>query len=206
MPLQTSNISDLTITGSDPNTKNLFEVLGAFKSLKRFTFRLPTWCRDFDPFLMRAALLAYARHSLEHLVFQSPDEVEGEECMGSLQKFKKLRTLEIDHNLLVDPKHCDIKPVASQHGVTNNLPRTLEELVLCVDGYELYDQVERSIRSLLEAKTSGHLSFLNKLGFRLWPLGPGYDDVEPLLSENLDDGWVNNWRTSCEQKGTVLTR
>ena len=63
MPLQTSNISDLTITGSDPNTKNLFEVLGAFKALKRFTFRQSAVYRDFDPFLMRAALLAYARHT-----------------------------------------------------------------------------------------------------------------------------------------------
>ncbi|KAL2046414.1 hypothetical protein N7G274_001861 [Stereocaulon virgatum] len=206
MPLQTSNISELTISGSGLDSKNLFGILGAFKALKRFTFVRPANCRGFDPFWIRAALLAYARHSLEYLVFKSPDDVEGERCVGSLQDFEKLRILKIDHSSLVDPQRCETgRTAACQHRVADYLPRTLEELVLCIDRSELHDQVYDSMRSLLKAKTNGHLSFLNKLEFRLWFLGPRYDDVEPLLSEKLDDGLVNSWKTTCEQKGIILT-
>ena len=72
MPLQISNISELTITGNCPSSKNLFEILGGFKALKRFAYLEPAASHDFDPFGIRPVLVAYTRHSLEHLVIQSP--------------------------------------------------------------------------------------------------------------------------------------
>ena len=77
MHLQISNISELTIIGNGPSSKNLFEILGGLKALKRFAYLEPAASQDFDPFWIRAALIAYARHSLEHLIIQSPGAYKG---------------------------------------------------------------------------------------------------------------------------------
>ena len=201
MPLQISNISELTITGNDISSKNLFEILGGFKALKRFAYLEPAASQDFDPFWIRAALVAYARHSLEQLIIQYPGAYKGQGCMGDLWGFKRLRTLETEYNFLVEPGHYDVMYAAEyRHTVANALPGTLQELVLCGNGFDLHDQVGPSIHSLVEAKINGHLASLNKLEYRLFHTDSIGDDVEPPVFEDLD-----NLVATCESQCITLT-
>ncbi|KAL2056539.1 hypothetical protein ABVK25_002933 [Lepraria finkii] len=127
MPLHILNISELTVTGNGPSSKDLFEILGGFKALKRFVYFEPAASQDFDRFWIRAALFAYARHSLEHLIIQPPGVYKGQGCMGDLRGFERLRTLETDCKSLVEPDHCDVMYKAEyRQPVANALPGTLQ--------------------------------------------------------------------------------
>ena len=201
MPLQISNIYELTITGNGPSSKNLFEVLGGFKALKRFVYLKPAASQDFDPFWIRAALVAYARHSLEHLIIQSPGAYKGQGCMGDLRGFERLRTHETEYKFLVEPDHCDVMYTAEyRHTVANALPGTLQELLLCGNGFDLHDQVGPSIHSLVEAKINGHLASLNKLEYRLFYTDSNGDDLEPPVFGDFD-----NLVATCESQYIILT-
>ena len=121
--------------------------------------------------------------------------------MGDLRVFERLRTLETVYKFLVEPDHCDVMYTAEyRHTVANALPGTLQELVLCGNGFDLHDQVGPSIHSLIEAKINGHLASLNKLEYRLLYTDSNGDDVEPPVFEDLDDLVV-----TCETQCVTLT-
>ena len=121
--------------------------------------------------------------------------------MGDLRGLERLKTRETEYKFLVESDHCDVMYTAEYcQTVANALPGTLQELVLCGNGFDLHHQVGSSIHSLVEAKINGHLASLNKLEYRLLYTDSNGDDVEPPVFEDLD-----NLVATCETQCVTLT-
>ena len=188
LPLQASNISDLTFDSCETISARLFEFLEGVKTLRRFTYLNPK--HYFDPFWIWAALVAHARHSLERLMIHGADREQNPGPMGSLRLFERLRTIETDIHFLVVAK-----PDAD-HSVADTLPRALEDLILSGDALKTISGIRRYVLALMEAKQIGRLPCLKKVQYNLqWDFmkeGLGFKDFTDLYE-------------SCEKNGVDFT-
>ena len=108
------------------DSKWLTQYLGSLKSLRIFRCSGTSqdhWQPSFDPFRIRAALLAHAKESLEVLELNS-DRGEGL-YIGSLSRFEALRELHTSQHLLLD--HTLMNWRSKQ---VDMLPASLESLTV----------------------------------------------------------------------------
>ena len=162
-----SNITKITFKNSGPDPRFLFGLLESIKGLKAFIYEEPnesmkelgTFCR-FEPFWIRAALLANAKHSLESLKILS-HEWQAFEEMGTFREFTTLKELETDVRLLM------YRTTANYSGFANLLPASIENLYLNArdhDNTKVPILVEEIVRTKLQL-----IPNLTVLKFRLEP-------------------------------------
>ena len=102
-----SNVTELTFVKSGCRPKPMFQLLESIKGLKRFSYVEPDERLDpFEPFMMRSALLAHARHSLETLRILSSQTHKGN-LLGSFRGFTALQELETNLSLLIRDAQFD---------------------------------------------------------------------------------------------------
>lgn len=119
-----SNVTQLTFVKSGCRPKSMLQLLESIKGLKRFSYAEPDEELDpFEPFLMRSALLAHAKHSLETLRITFSQTTEGN-LLGTLRGFTTLRELETNLPLLTLRTHVD--------ELANLLPASIEKVHLHV--------------------------------------------------------------------------
>lgn len=129
---RTSNITELTFIESGLGPKSVFRLLESIKGLKRFSYEQSDERVElFDPFWMRAALLANAQQSLEFLRIIS-SKTRPANLLGTFRGFTALRELETDMHLLTYRAPLD--------RLAELLPASVEKvylhtgLGLCCDG------------------------------------------------------------------------
>ncbi|MCJ1456995.1 hypothetical protein MMC28_007361 [Mycoblastus sanguinarius] len=177
-----SNVTELTFERCGDIGRGLSEILRGFKGLRKFSFtssKEKIYLPD-----MRAALLAYARHSLESLTITPRHELEGP--MGSLRSFEKLRRLDTQLGFLVGPGG------RNRQNLVDDLPASIEEVKLSGLPPDARSYLFPMMLSLVEAKKS-HLQNLKKLEISLYP----------WTDRHRDDG-LAELKESCEQNGVYL--
>lgn len=139
------NITKVTFVRSGLRPKILFQLLESIKGLKRFSYVEPheLLCR-FEPFWIRVALLANAKHSLESLKILSPPTHE-HELLGTLREFTSLKELKTNARLLGDPDELD--------KLADLLPASLEKIYQDTCDFEAYKIVPSLVGGIVKAKS-----------------------------------------------------
>lgn len=169
------NITELTFTNSGVRPKFLFQFLESIKGLKKFSYVNPdeTFCQ-FEPFWIRVALLANAKHTLESLKILSPLTHE-HELLGSLREFTTLKELETNIRLLGHWDEFD--------KLADLLPTSLETIDLDTRENETCNILPRLVEEIVKGKLQ-HVSRLKTLKLRTEPevgtMQGGRSLVEPL--------------------------
>ena len=151
----TSNVRDLTFSECAINAKRLFVILGAFKSLRSYTYDSdPSYDKygndaevKFDPYWMICALSAYARSTLESLTLLSHDS--DRQYMGDIRGFEALRHLHTESQMLTS----SVENRRNLKCLVRALPPKLETLKLECSGTGDEIGIAKSISSLAELKT-----------------------------------------------------
>lgn len=139
-----SNITELTFVDSSVHGKTMSELLESIKALKKFSYMEPgIGFYIFDPFWMRAALLAHAKHSLESLTITF-SQTEGN-LLGTLCDFTALRELETNIHLLIRETRVEKLP--------DLLPTSIEQLHLHMGGLRFCNSVPSLIKSFVQEKS-----------------------------------------------------
>ena len=99
----------------------------------------------FEPFWMRAALLAHAKSSIESLRITSSQRSECEEVMGTFRDFTALRELETDIHLLVSKGHF--------HKLAELLPDSVEKAFLHTGDHLCCDSVVPLLKAFERTKS-----------------------------------------------------
>ena len=169
------NITELTFTNSGLRPKFLFQFLESIKGLKRFSYVHPDeiFCR-FEPFWIRVALLANAKHTLESLKILSHLTHE-HELLGTLHEFTTLKELETNVRLL---SHWD-----DFDKLADLLPTSIETIDLDTRDNETCNILPSLVVEIANAK-SQHVPRLKTLKLRTEPevgtMQGGRSLVEPL--------------------------
>ncbi len=171
-----SNITELTFVESSVHGKTMFEILESIKALKKFSYMEPViGFYIFDPFWMRAALLAHAKHSLEPLTITF-SQTEGN-LLGTLCDFTALRELETNIHLLIRETRFEKLP--------DLLPTSIEQLHLHMGGHRFCNSVPSLIKSFVQEK-SQRLPNLRALKLS-WEAEMGITQANKDLIENLKE-------------------
>ena len=169
------SITELTFTNSGLRPKFLFQFLESIKGLKRFSYVHPDeiFCR-FEPFWIRVALLANAKHTLESLKILSHLTHE-HELLGTLHEFTSLKELETNLRLL---SHWD-----EFDKLADLLPTSIETIDLDTRDNETCNILPSLVVEIANAK-SQHVPRLKTLKLRTEPevgtMQGGRSLVEPL--------------------------
>ncbi|KAK3176122.1 hypothetical protein OEA41_007444 [Lepraria neglecta] len=126
LPSKSSNVESVVFDRSNVDSKWLTPYLSGLKSLRVFRCSSTSqdhWQPSFDPFRIRAALLAQAKESIEVLELNS-DRGEGH-YIGSLSQFEALRELHTSQHQLLD--HMLMNWCSKQ---VDMLPASLESLTV----------------------------------------------------------------------------
>ena len=139
------NISEITFENSGLQPKLLSELLDNITGLKKFTYmeRDKMFCR-FEPFWVRAALLATAKHSIECLKILSPRTQE-KRRLGTLRGFTALKELETDLSLLMHHN--------SYFDLAKLLPASIEKLYLHARDIKPDSNISIIVQEIMEAKS-----------------------------------------------------
>ena len=181
------NITEITFTDSGLRPISLFQLLETVKGLKVFSYVAPSkmFCR-LEPFWIRNALLANAKHSLEYLRIL-PLGTQSFGFLGALRGFTALKKVEIDIRLLCRWPAFD--------KLADLLPISIEKLYLDTRYYVIYDIVQRIVEGVVKAK-SKLIPHLKALEFRT----------------NLGDSTIQEGRSmigpleeKCQKVGIELT-
>lgn len=127
---RSSNVSSLMFTQISISAQRLYEFLRGFRELKKFSYR-DTY-RDehlFETFWIRAALLTYARASLEYLSLTRIYTNE-KSYMGSLRDFENLKKISTELDFLIDWSRPGRLVLAQM------LPASIEEVCLYQDRFD----------------------------------------------------------------------
>ena len=145
-----SNVSELTFVESGIRPKSMFQLLESIKGLKRFSYVKPDEKLDpFEPFWMRTALLANAKHSLETLRIIYSQAKRGN-FLGTFRGFTALRELETNIHLLILEAHFD--------GLADLLPASIEKVHLHIGDNRIRDSVSALVETFEKAKSSFFLT------------------------------------------------
>ena len=101
LSIASSGVYELSFMERNIGPKMLFELLGQFSDLQRFSFQLRLFSAPagFDCFWIRSALWAHAGSSLHSLTLTSPSG--DEPWLGSLRKFHVLKELNVSFALFL---------------------------------------------------------------------------------------------------------
>ena len=181
------SIRELTFTHSYPHPKILAQLLDSVKGLKAFSYKYPEYgvCR-FEPFWIRTALLANAKHSLEYLEIL-PHWDEEHELLGNLRGFTALKELKTYIRLL-----CHI---STSDELANLLPSSIEKLYLDTRYHTAYDIIPALVGGIFEART--------QLVPHLKVLGIITKIVERVIQEHRD--MIELLKDDCQMIGIELT-
>lgn len=145
---RSSNLTELMFDSCPAMANHLPVLLKGIKELKKFTYVAIS--ETVKSSWIRSCLLNNCQHSLEYLKVEpeSEFEISNYACeLGSLRLFEKLKTLHIEHSLLLDP-------VNGAFAVADLLPTFIEAIHLNCH-YHLRSEVislMRLVRSLVNAK------------------------------------------------------
>ena len=139
------SIRELTFTNCGLHPKILAQLLDSVKGLKVFSYSYPEArsCKS-NPFWIRTALLANAKHSLEYLEIHPPMTGQAE-VLGSLRGFTALKELKTHVRLLYGESGLD--------GFANLLPSSIEKIYLDACYYVTDDIVPRIVEEIVKAKS-----------------------------------------------------
>ena len=139
------NITEMTFSNSDLCPIPLFQLLETVKGLKVFSFVQPnkTLCR-FEPFWIRSALVANAKHSLEYLKILP---LWTQECgfLGTLRGFTALKEVEVNVRLLCRWPAFD--------RLAHLLPSSIEKLNLDIRYDMVHSYVPIIVEGIIKAKS-----------------------------------------------------
>ncbi len=175
-----SNITELTFVESPVHLRTMFEILGSIKALKKFSCIEPGTGfylsdLDFNPFWMRAGLLAHAKHSLESLTITF-SQTEGN-LLGTLCDFTALRELETNIHLLIrETKFDNLKGL---------LPTSIEQLHLHIGSHRCCDSIPSLVKRFVREK-SRRLHNLRALKLS-WEAEMGVPQANKDLIETLKE-------------------
>ena len=185
------NLTGLTFTNSGLSPRSLFRLLESVRGLRVFSYVEPNEeiC-PYEPFWIRAALLANAKHSLESLKILpsqtlSPQNDE-EQSIGSFREFRALKELEITLRLLL--------PRSAWYELTALLPTSIEKFYLHFPDDMSYKEVTELVETIAVAKPHD-VPKLRELKIRT---GHGIDRIQECRSliEPLEE--------SCRKVGIEL--
>ena len=187
----TSNITELTFVESGVGPKTMFALLESFIDLKRFSYVKPREdsFHVFEPFWMRAALLANAKHSLEFLRIASS---KGLGLLGDLRGFTALRELETNVNLLVVGQARE-----RDDELADLLPPSIEKLCL----HTLADMA--MVPVLVETFRHAKLRHLRKLGALKLSTEYEFGATPDVFRRNFD--FLEASVAKCRDVGIELT-
>ncbi|KAL8853921.1 MAG: hypothetical protein Q9221_001228 [Calogaya cf. arnoldii] len=150
MPYRSSNIHSLTFIQCMIHDKSFFELLEAIGQLKSLTLHKT----NLDGYWIRAALMAFAKGSLEYLSLHHNTSTNdarlghyddcGPDYIGPLQPFTVLQIVDLDHEILKNPEYGDIRDLEA------HLPASLQSLTLDLGGCELGD-LESELKLMMNA-------------------------------------------------------
>ncbi|MCJ1453606.1 hypothetical protein MMC28_003953 [Mycoblastus sanguinarius] len=194
VPYKSSGLEELSFGLCGISTKDLFDLLEGIKALKKFEYTCPRgvykqqeYSSDpFDPFLIRAALLSHARHSLESLTLFQTNGTQT--YVGNLQMFKALKILCIEY----DRRHRIEEENPTKF--LDTLPTSIEKIELFGVNSGCTIHLDNFIPCLLEAKTL-RLTKLNELCYETQT----YENFTQLIGCHRER--VNELSIACEQKG-----
>ena len=138
------DIGEITFTNSGLCSKVLYQLLQSIKALRIFSYEKPDDdYAPFEPFWMRIALLAHAKHSLESLKILSPKMLECE-LLGSLREFTALKKLETNTGLLIRTHEID--------KLAKHLPASIEKVDLHAGELYMVESVQELVQGIAKAK------------------------------------------------------
>lgn len=186
------NLTGLTFTNSGLSPRALFRLLESVKSLRIFSYVEPNEeiC-PYEPFWIRAALLAHAKHSLESLKILPSQTLshqkDEEQLIGTFREFRALKELEINLRLLL--------PRFALYELTGLLPASIEKFYLHIPEGMGYKEVTKLVEYIAVAKPQG-VPKLRELKIRT---GHGIETIQACRSliEPLEE--------SCRKVGIELT-
>ena len=126
--LYSTNLTNLSFVKCVINPKTLVDFISSTWKLERFFYKLegsPTDAADFDPFMIRHALLANANDTLKSLTILADGGAR--QFMGCLTDFRRLETLETDFACLIGD------PATSYHLPSDILPTSIVEVKLHIN-------------------------------------------------------------------------
>ncbi|CAF9936664.1 hypothetical protein IMSHALPRED_010845 [Imshaugia aleurites] len=188
---RSSNVTELVIDSLVGLARYEYDsmLFKGIKGLKRFTH--VSNYETHHPFSLRSALLSHCGHSLEYLKMRCVQGIP--EYMGSLASFEKLKTLDIEHSLLVDWNASDGFDIAS------TLPTSIEAIDINGQFRVVAGYIRPVVTSLANAKRT-RLPNLETLNYNVFGNTLGTDeDLDKDLAEDLAD-----MRRLCEINGVVL--
>ena len=179
------SIRELTFTNSSIHPRFLAQLLDSIEGLKVFSYvDLHVRFREFNPFWIRTALLANAKHSLEYLKIRS---AEFDQVIGTLRGFTALTDLETNSQLLCD--RFDI------HIFVYRLPSSIEKIHLHTSLHEGLDIVSSLVEEIVKAKS------------RLIPRLKALKFTMDLVSRTIQKGrsMIEALEEKCQNAGIELT-
>ena len=189
---QDSKLTELTFDSCRGVANRIPMLLKGIKDLKKFTYVVVG--ETVNPSWIRSNLLDHCRHSLEYLKMESESEFESSNYMyklGSLRLFEKLKTLHVEHSLLLDSDGNGAFDVAYL------LPTSIEAINLNCHYHHPSEvfSLMRLVRSLVSAKRT-RLPNLKILKYHFFD---SHDADEYLRNQ------CNDLRQLCGKNGISLT-
>ncbi|CAD6572888.1 MAG: hypothetical protein ASARMPREDX12_005531 [Alectoria sarmentosa] len=182
---QSSNVTELVFESCGDISKRISVLLEGIKGLKKFTYVAVT--ETVDAFWIRSALLNHCRHSLEYLKmgfgYGKPNYI------GSLRLFKNLKTLDVEHGLLVDPDDL------GNFNTADLLPTSIEAVDMTGTCSRITSHIHPFIKSLMSSKRT-RLPNLKRLSYHFIDI---FNSREYIHAEFADMCYL------CEENGVVLT-
>ncbi len=175
-----SKITNMTFKRCAIQSKFLFQFLESNRGLKTFNYMEPNEnsCQ-FEPFWIRAALLANAKHSLESLIMLSR-KTQGDEELGTFREFTALKELETNVRLLMywttTVPFCKFADL---------LPASIENLYLHARDSSSGEKVPILVEEIVKTK-SQLIPKLRELKFKLKPENALLQGPESLM-ESLEE-------------------
>lgn len=157
---RSSNVTELIIDSCGGIARCISVLLEGIKALKKITY--VAGGPKVDAFWIQYALHHHCRHSLEYLLIKSGSTSQHSEYMGtigSLRSFDNLKTLDIEHSLLVNPD------VPGDLDIGDLLPASIEAIYMTISRSALFS-LRESIRCLVTAKRTRLLK-LKRLSYHL---------------------------------------
>ncbi|KAL8897599.1 MAG: hypothetical protein Q9207_007134 [Kuettlingeria erythrocarpa] len=188
-PYRTSNVCSLTLVRCAIRDRAFFELLEATRQLKSLTLHYTT----LDVHLIRIAVMAFAKDSLEYLSLYDNGKVS-EYYLGSLKPFTALRTLDLDVEVLQNPKHGVIINLEA------HLPVSLQSLTLSLTNRRSYrlDNLITELELMMNANVDGdvfpHLSQIS-----LFNILPAEADDNRDILRKVREGFARQGVEFCTE-------
>ena len=178
---RSSNVTELVFDSYIDTATHISVLLEGIKMLKKFTF--VGHRETFEVSGLRIALLKHCQKSLEYLKLVASSNHAG--TLGSLCLFENLKTLEVDHSILVNVN------VTGDCNVADLLPASIEAIELTDLGWMDVGHIRPVIRSLVSAKRT-ELPNLERLNLV-------FDRFSSIFLNDFSD-----MRQLCERNGILL--